>query len=248
MALAIFDLDGCISDDRWRSNRLADGLTNGFAYYHEGIPEDKPANIDKVKYHRHNLKHQIVFLTARPEKYREVTEEWLDKHFPFLTDYWLFMRKDGDMASSPEMKSAVVIELLRAHSIAILYDDREDTLEAIRALGVNAQLLLADSPTVQAPYENEISLRLLGMAATARERGKRYGKAYKRFGEVAAALWPDGLTLKTVGDFERMGALVQVLNKLVRYTTTTEGHRDSAHDMAVYATILEEVTDETPRI
>jgi hypothetical protein len=85
---------------------------------------------------------------------------------------------------------------------------------------------------------------LRDMAATAEDRDAAYGKAYERFGEVMRALYPTGMHIDTVGGFVRLGIIVQILNKVVRYTHQPQGHKDSAHDLAVYGAMLESVTEE----
>jgi hypothetical protein len=84
-------------------------------------------------------------------------------------------------------------------------------------------------------------------AKTFRERNAIYGDTYLNFGIAAAACFPDGLVVKP-GDtraFNRLGLFVQCLGKLMRYGANIEtgGHQDSAHDLCVYAAMLEEVTE-----
>ena len=88
--------------------------------------------------------------------------------------------------------------------------------------------------------------RLKKAAETYAERNKVYGNTYKRHGQVAAALFPDGVTLKTVDDHNRFGVLTLVIGKLTRYCTnfSTGGHADSIHDLGVYAFMLEELDAE----
>lgn len=83
-------------------------------------------------------------------------------------------------------------------------------------------------------------------AAVYRQRNKLYGDNYRKFGLVMLAIYPDGLTLKTVEDFNRLGVFVQCLAKLSRYAETlpSGGHADSALDLATYAAMLRELTDE----
>lgn len=83
-------------------------------------------------------------------------------------------------------------------------------------------------------------------AATWRQRNALYGDNYKRFGAVMVALFPNGLTLDTVDDFNRLGVFVQCVSKLSRYAENISrgGHQDSAHDLAVYAAMLEELTSD----
>ena len=85
-------------------------------------------------------------------------------------------------------------------------------------------------------------------ASTYEERNKMYGDNYKKFGHAMAAIFPNGLCLYTVEDFNRLGIFIQCLSKLTRYseTLTRGGHQDSAHDLSVYAAMLEELTDADP--
>ncbi|HEY6020842.1 MAG TPA: hypothetical protein VIY48_13370, partial [Candidatus Paceibacterota bacterium] len=81
-------------------------------------------------------------------------------------------------------------------------------------------------------------------AATYRERNKLYGDNYKHFGEAMSALFPNGLTIATVDEWNRLGIFVQLVSKAGRYANNFNigGHVDSAHDACVYAAMLEELT------
>lgn len=83
-------------------------------------------------------------------------------------------------------------------------------------------------------------------AMTYEERNKSYGDNYKKFGHVMQAIFPDGIALVTAEQHIRFGVFVQCVSKLTRYAQTLEygGHKDSAHDLAVYGAMLEEVTDD----
>jgi len=79
-----------------------------------------------------------------------------------------------------------------------------------------------------------------------KDRQTQYGSAYKRGGEILHSYFPDGVTLKTVGDFERFNVFVMCMLKLNRYASNIPrgGHLDSAQDLIVYASMLAEMTDE----
>lgn len=87
---------------------------------------------------------------------------------------------------------------------------------------------------------------LRGLAALYEGRNALYGDNYKWFGNAMAGLFPDGLHLKTVEDWNRIGVLIQVVAKLTRYTNqwSAGGHKDSLDDMAVYAQMLQELDSE----
>ncbi len=81
-------------------------------------------------------------------------------------------------------------------------------------------------------------------AQTFEDRHAVYGDNYKDFGPIMAAMFKDGLTLKTAEDWQQLGIFVQIMNKATRYanTLTKGGHQDSAHDGCVYFAMLEEMT------
>jgi hypothetical protein len=75
---------------------------------------------------------------------------------------------------------------------------------------------------------------------TFEERGIVYGENYRKFGKVMAALFPAGLELKTIDQWNRFGIFAQMLSKVTRYSNNFfEGHIDSVHDLGVYSFMLE---------
>lgn len=82
-------------------------------------------------------------------------------------------------------------------------------------------------------------------AETYRERNKVYGDNFLIVGKVMAALFPAGLTLKTEQDWCRMHIFLLQVVKITRYVQNWEkgGHKDSMHDLAVYAAMLEMIDE-----
>jgi hypothetical protein len=88
-------------------------------------------------------------------------------------------------------------------------------------------------------------------ATTFRKRQAVYGPSYHQFGFLMNGLFPNGLHIKSndISSFNRLGIIVQIATKLLRYSAslTKGGHADSAHDMMVYAAMLEELTNHQPK-
>lgn len=78
-----------------------------------------------------------------------------------------------------------------------------------------------------------------------RERNKVYGDAFLTVGNVMAAMFPDGVELKTPDDFARFHLLEWQVGKTVRYATNFNkgGHADSILDASVYSAILAAVDE-----
>lgn len=79
-------------------------------------------------------------------------------------------------------------------------------------------------------------------AAIFRDRNSVYGANYRRVGEALAALFPDGLELKTADDHARFHIYMLIIVKLSRYAVNWErGHEDSVDDMTVYGAMLKKM-------
>jgi hypothetical protein len=79
-------------------------------------------------------------------------------------------------------------------------------------------------------------------AATFKERNKVYGDNYKNVGIVMTGMFPEGVTLRSADDWNRMHILLLAIVKLTRYCNNWKnGHQDSIHDAMVYAAMLESI-------
>lgn len=74
------------------------------------------------------------------------------------------------------------------------------------------------------------------------QRRKVYGDSYITHAKVMAAMFPDGVSLKTEVDMARWSVINLILIKLVRYSRDFKSpHQDSIHDSGVYCFVLEEL-------
>lgn len=83
-------------------------------------------------------------------------------------------------------------------------------------------------------------------AKTYKERNLVYGDSYKEFGPVMKALFPDGISVDSIQDLNRIGVLNMIVSKLMRYCNNFHngGHPDSIQDMMVYCAMLAELDKE----
>lgn len=171
---AIFDLDGCLSDDRYRRGLLPkqtpEELTkNGplsqgsYHAYHSSLGEDLPANTRFVT-NQVDRGHDLLFITARPERYRQETTDWLLRNFGDdlrRANWHLLMRPVMGAASqkrSPELKIGLLLRHFgRAakqsivQACAAAYDDRSDVLSEYAKLGIeNTNLLRVEDAELDA--------------------------------------------------------------------------------------------------
>lgn len=151
----ICDLDGCLSDDRWRRHLLPSDVMNArpHAYddYHRGIVFDEIVEQTRamVQYYacdeNGEQKSMVLLVTARPDVdgIRDATIEWLNEKFGSTSrlkifDYCLLMRPEGCLLQSPELKMSLLNDYFNGvHENAAIgwgkvvaaLDDRENVLK-----------------------------------------------------------------------------------------------------------------------
>jgi len=139
--VAVIDIDGTISDDRHRLDLLPK------------VHHPKPPQSEYDKYHRFckmdeplpgaleflnaiAIECEIVYLTARPEHYRESTISWLQQHcFPVGC---LIMREELNTQGSAKFKRKQLLNLIEGNmcDVRVVVDDREDVLREASLLGL----------------------------------------------------------------------------------------------------------------
>lgn len=149
----IVDLDGCISDDRWRrpliiqlapgEGRWADDHLR-FEAYHNSIPRDLFVNGKEL---RPNV--DFIILTSRPLRYRDETVFWLARNQ--ISYRHLIMRNPSDLRPSVEVKREMVLWLSDPNSYAVrremivdAIDDRKDIVKMYRESGLPARVVNID--------------------------------------------------------------------------------------------------------
>jgi hypothetical protein len=239
---ALIDIDNCIADDSHRLHLIDMSISDPderYEAYHRMLHLDEAHNHHLFKIHCDD---RIIFVTARPERYRQDTWHWLKLNFEFSDDTLLFMRPEGNHEPSEILKPWLIgcKGIINVKEVFCAYDDRQEVLDAYKAMGiVNVQRIC-----IYEELPEDVPQILRSAAATFEQRNKLYGDSYLVYGEVMEALFPEGVTLATIDDWNRFGILSMIVSKLTRYSANMKdgGHKDSAHDMAVYAAMLEEQT------
>ena len=98
--------------------------------------------------------------------------------------------------------------------------------------------------TKTAEVKSLIKASLDAAAVTFQQRGEVYGDSYLQFGKVVAVLFPNGIDLQDEESMTRFGLLTMMITKMTRYCNSWDDHhKDSIHDLGVYAFMLEGVDD-----
>lgn len=121
----LLDLDHTVSDAAWRDHMINE---DGWDNYHLQLIHDKPIpEIIAMARGLYNSGWRIIGLTARPERFRRLSMNWLIRNKVALDE--LLMRPDDDYRSSPVVKLDLIYR--RCPDIGdkrkfLLVDDRED--------------------------------------------------------------------------------------------------------------------------
>ena len=128
----VFDIDGTVSDSRPRAAHLEKPEPDWEAFFaasgaDEPLPEGLALALEVAAQDR------LIWLTGRPERYREITEHWLEAHK--LPTRPLFMRPDDDMRPAAHFKAERVGQLAADYQIGLIVDDEHQVVITLRAAG-----------------------------------------------------------------------------------------------------------------
>ena len=134
--IILTDLDHTLSNAFWRDPMI--GIVPWDKYHEESI-NDLPAH-DFVKFISvffNSKKHELIGITSRPEKFRDLTMKWLSRNAVPLHNLW--MRPDNDYRAAGDVKISLCVENLgegwKDH-ILCLIDDNDKVIEAFRGEGI----------------------------------------------------------------------------------------------------------------
>jgi phosphoglycolate phosphatase-like HAD superfamily hydrolase len=135
--VVLVDLDHTVSNSWWRDSLI--GGEDGWDAYHQGLVHDAPLpdTIGLVNALA-AAGYDIVGITARPEKWRQLTISWMVTHEVMIHN--IIMRPDDNYEPANKLKLALALARWPnlAEEVAFIMDDREDIIEAFRGAGVTA--------------------------------------------------------------------------------------------------------------
>lgn len=132
----LVDIDHTLSDAAWRDPMI--GGEGGWDAYHAASIDDKPAEdvVGLINLLQRKRSLSIVGITARPEKWRNLTMSWLLKNSVFLDE--LLMREDEDFRPAPALKIALAKQRFgeTLTGVVAVLDDRDDVTAAFKSLNI----------------------------------------------------------------------------------------------------------------
>ena len=132
--LVLCDIDGTVANNDHRQNLLKE--FNDWDKFFSLLKDDEPIQviIEMVKQKVESNNH-LIFLTGRPEKYREITEDWLSRYFD--DGFCLLMRKDGDLRNKIIVKEEIFNENFKKKQIKACFENDPELIQLWQKLGLN---------------------------------------------------------------------------------------------------------------
>lgn len=135
--LAVFDIDGVVADVRHRLRYVERRPKDWDAFFDAAVSDPPHAEgVALVKEHV-AAGHDVVYLTGRPERCRRDTEHWLDEHG--IGGFPVHMRPSDDRRPAAQVKVQVLASLAADREVALVVDDDELVVEALRRAGWNVR-------------------------------------------------------------------------------------------------------------
>lgn len=128
----VFDIDGTVANCRHRQHLVAGDNPNWETFF-AGSGLDDPLPEGVALAYEHALDSVLLWLTGRPERYRQLTADWLTANG--LPTANLNMRPDEDMRPAAEFKSERLGQLGGTYEIALIIDDDDLVVAALRDAG-----------------------------------------------------------------------------------------------------------------
>ena len=139
MRTIIWDLDGCLFDERHRNHH---SIAKDWPEYHKTVHLDTPLH-HKLYRACHDMSCKIVVITGRQENCLLQTLECMDNH-NVPRPHSFMMRKDDDTEGRSVDIKMRYLEALResGHIIIAAFDDRPDIIEMYRDNGVSNAMVM----------------------------------------------------------------------------------------------------------
>jgi len=138
-ALAVVDIDGVLADVRHRLHHLTEHPKDWDAFF-AAAPADPVLEQGLETVRRLAEVYEVVYLSGRPERCRDDTVDWFDRHAVPPGDLWL--RRHGDFRPSRITKVEILDRLAERARVAVLVDDDPAVCRA--ALDAGYDVLPAD--------------------------------------------------------------------------------------------------------
>lgn len=131
----VCDIDGTIADIEHRRHYVTGEKKDWKGFFSEMHKDTVRENVHDMLKNYHELGYEILFVSARPETYREVTEAWLDLmvDVPYVG---VLMRPANDKGADTDTKYKIYKEMLAKYNVLLVIDDRPSVIRMWEGCGL----------------------------------------------------------------------------------------------------------------
>lgn len=132
----IFDIDGTLADCSHRLHHITGSKKDYDAFYAACKDDESITDVCMIAWKLDS--YHIIYLTGRPEKYRDMTTEWLVKNdLDFHCYPHLVMRANGDHRPDYVIKQEIYErEIKDKYDVIGVFEDRQQCVDMWRKLGL----------------------------------------------------------------------------------------------------------------
>ena len=132
--IILCDIDGTVANNDHRQHFL-EGKKDWDGFFN-ALDKDQPIYpiIDKIIEENKSGK-EIIFLTGRPERYKDLTKTWQKKYFTF--DIRILMRGDNNQRNKIITKKEIFIANFKRNEIDLVIDNDEELIKMWESFGLS---------------------------------------------------------------------------------------------------------------
>jgi len=134
--VVVCDIDGTIADINHRLHYVQGETKDWKGFFSEMKEDDLREDVYATLKEQEALGKKIIFVTARPEDYKEVTEAWLRWNVPLTSPFMMFMRRSGDSRDDTIVKEQIYNTYLKDMNVTLVIDDRPKVIRMWESLGL----------------------------------------------------------------------------------------------------------------
>lgn len=133
----IVDIDNTIAKMSPERKEFITQQRKDYDSFYKMCFEDEPiGDVINIVGQLHFMGNNVVFCTGRREEVRSITEAWLNRHLPFLNEFTLLMRPNGNRKCDSIVKPKLVEDHgLTPENVLCILEDRNRVVDKWRELG-----------------------------------------------------------------------------------------------------------------
>lgn len=135
--VVICDIDGTISNLDHRLHYVKGKKKDFDSFFHFMDTDKLRQDVYSTLLEAEDRGNTIIFVSARPENYRHVTEVWLKENVKLRSPLIVLLRPIRDTRPDTEVKKEIYEKYLSTLAIRYVIDDRPKVLRMWRELGLD---------------------------------------------------------------------------------------------------------------